>query len=489
MNITDMLANHAGNRPTHPAIVYGSETITYRDLNDLVNVVAARLYAAGLRTGDEVALILPVSTFYLVVLYALGRLGVVVLPIEPDWPLVDIEGRMERFGVTKAVISTGMPDPAAETVIRIDSSWWNADEEIPLPDFPDDGDLPYVMVFSSGTTGMPKGPLLTHNQMIQQATRVANSCWISPWDRCGSIIDTFVQVAQLVALAFHRVGATVVLFRRDLAIEEMPEAYRKAGITWAFLAPRRLRLLLALTDDGEPLMPFLRQLVVGGGPLFPDERAAARRRITPNFFENYGSNEGGFYVTAGPQDHSLKPESVGRVVPSVEAQVVDQDHNPVPTGEIGMIRFRGPAFPTEYHMNPEASADAFRDGWFYPKDAALIDEDGYVFLKGRVDDVINVDGHNVYPADIESTLVAHPAVRDAAAVGYLRPDRREVPVAFVVLNQKVERDELHRHCRQNLAYYKVPHAYVALDEMPRNPIGKILKTDLKMMAKERLAKL
>jgi acyl-coenzyme A synthetase/AMP-(fatty) acid ligase len=488
MNITDIIRSHGRTRPTHPAVEFGSDKITYREFDVLIDATAARLHSMGIRTGDQVGLVMFDSIVFLAVYYGLARLGAAIMPIEPYWPKENIEGRLQGFDVSKVIVGERAMVPDAETVIHVDTSWRDPSDAYPLPDFPDDGNLPFLMVFSSGTTGKPKGPLLTHRQMMHQALTRVTSGGMNAWDRFGSLIDLCLHIAQLNFTAVHYLGATQVLFSDRVGAEDIPEAFGRAGITAAFITPRQMRVLLPLGKDGELLMPYLRSMTTAGAPIFADEREATRRLITPNFFEDYGSNEGGRFVSSGPDDQIKKPDSVGRVIPSIEAQVVDENDDPVSPGEIGIIRFRGEEMAKEYYKNPEGTAAAFHDGWFYPKDAALIDEDGYVFLKGRTDDVINVDGHNVYPADVEDALISHPAVKEASVVGFSRPDHSEVPVAFVVALAKVQPEELRDHCRHHLPYYKVPRGYVALEEMPRNRVGKILKTDLKKMAEERFNK-
>lgn len=177
-------------------------------------------------------------------------------------------------------------------------------------------------------------------------------------------------------------------------------------------------------------------------------------------------------------DHEKYPDSVGRPLDGIEAQVVDDDGRPLPAMEIGEIGFRTPRFPTKYHGNPEATARHFRDGWFYPGDFAAINEDGYIFLMGRTDDAISYLGENFYPIETERVLRSHSAALDAAVFAIMHPAYGEQPVAAVVASEFVATDTLDRLCRENLASHKRPRWIELVPELPRNVAGKVVKSKL-----------
>ena len=180
----------------------------------------------------------------------------------------------------------------------------------------------------------------------------------------------------------------------------------------------------------------------------------------------------------GPGDLEEHGASVGRPVFAVEAEVVDASDGPLAAGETGRLRYRGPGVATGYHGDPEASREAFRDGWFYPGDLAAIDREGFVTLKGRAKDMILRGGVNIYPADIEATLTGHPAVAEAAVVAWPSREFGEEIAAFVRLSAEVDPDELVAFCRERLARYKCPRAVFPVDDLPRNSAGKVLKAEL-----------
>ncbi len=260
------------------------------------------------------------------------------------------------------------------------------------------------------------------------------------------------------------------------------EAARREA-TSLFLVPTLLRRLLELAPEDAAPFARLRLLLSSGSALHAEERRAIRNRLCPQFFEYYASTEGGGVSLLTPQDQETRGDSVGRPVFGVEVEIVDDSHAPLPVGEIGRLRYRGPAVATSFYGESEDDRETFRDGWFYPGDLASLDEAGYVYLKGRRKDMIIRGGVNIYPTDVEFALAEHPSVAEAAVVGL--PDREfgEQVAAFVVLKQATPADELMAWCRTRLAAYKVPKFVYAAPELPRNSSGKVLKLKLIEWAK------
>jgi acyl-CoA synthetase (AMP-forming)/AMP-acid ligase II len=245
-----------------------------------------------------------------------------------------------------------------------------------------------------------------------------------------------------------------------------------------FLVPTLLRRLL--DADPAPLAPLkrLKTLISSGSALTGWERRRIREDLCPNFLEYYSSTEGGGVSVLSADDQLQHGESVGRPVFGVEVQVVGEDHRPVPVGQVGRIRYRGPAVADGFHLDPEAGKDAFREGWFYPGDLGNFDDEGFLFLKGRAKDMIIRGGINIYPQEIETALLNEASVADAAVVGWPSREFDEEVAAFVVLREPVDPAELLALCRRRLAPYKVPRQIFVVDELPRNAGGKVLKPDL-----------
>jgi acyl-coenzyme A synthetase/AMP-(fatty) acid ligase len=252
------------------------------------------------------------------------------------------------------------------------------------------------------------------------------------------------------------------------------------GITWMFLTPFHMRKLLhQFANADRPVLQQLRQLVVASSVLTADERTAARRRLSPNLVEQYGTAQGGLHSVSFPADQLIAPDSVGRIVVGAEAEIVDKEDRPVPAGTIGEIRLRGPGYASAYYKDAEASARTFRNGWFYPGDLAFIDVRGFLHLKGRVDDMFIFDGVNIHPDEIEEVLTRHPQIVEAAVVAQRTEDNREVPVAFIVADGELTEQALHDHFASRIAIMRQPRVYYFVQSLPKNDMGKVIRHQLR----------
>ena len=458
MNIADIITEHAQGRPDHPAIEDGDKVVSYSELNALVNAAAANLHDAGIKSGDIVAIILPDSADHIVVLYALARLGAVVLPIDGRLPRHERRMAVEGFDI-KAVVAEPVQMPVS-TIATLDVNdvcrravkSATASIELDVPVLFDEN-RPLMVVQSSGTTGTPKRFLWTHAHFRSRGLVQVRHLGLTPSDRYLQVPNLTFMAGRRRCIMMQCLGATVVINRAPSS--EPFLAYLTAKrITFTCLTPAHLRPLLASVDGARPKTTA--KIVVTSSPVAREERILARRRLTPNLFECYATNEVGDLAFATPADQDAYPDAVGRVVENVEAQIVDADDKPLPAGEVGLVRFRGPEFPTRYLEDPEATARAFRDGWFYPGDLAQLNEEGYLFFKGRADDVINNEGAKFYPVEVEATLLAHPQVIEAAVLGWPHKRHGEVAVAFVVTASAVAQEDVVAFCRKRIAGYKVP---------------------------------
>jgi acyl-CoA synthetase (AMP-forming)/AMP-acid ligase II len=235
---------------------------------------------------------------------------------------------------------------------------------------------------------------------------------------------------------------------------------------------------LELPEDAVASFRGLRVLLSSGSALHPDERRQIRERLCPNFCEYYGSTEGGGVSVLTPRDQEIYSDSVGRTIFGVDVEIVDDEHRVLPAGEIGRLRYRGPAVATGFYGEAEPDPETFRDGWFYPGDLASVNQDGYVFLRGRRKDMIIRGGVNIYPNDVEAALLAHPAVAEAAVTGLPDPEFGEQVAAFIVVRAEVSDGELIAWCRARMAAYKTPARILRRPELPRNSGGKVLKAQL-----------
>jgi acyl-CoA synthetase (AMP-forming)/AMP-acid ligase II len=243
--------------------------------------------------------------------------------------------------------------------------------------------------------------------------------------------------------------------------------------TAAFLVPTLLTRLLAMARDGEMLLPTVRVLISSGAALYAAEQREIRRRVSANLFQYYSSTEGGGCSLLRPEEFAGHPDSVGQPCFGVDVEVVDEQHQALPPGRIGRLRYRSAASADHYYKGDESAA--FRDGFFYPGDIGEFDADGFLYLRGRSKDMIIRGGVNIYPSDIESVVLLYPGVVEASAVAVPSQEfGEEIAVAFVARGE-IEIEALRAHCAAGLARFKIPRYFLPFEELPKAGIGKIDK--------------
>lgn len=476
-NIADPLVLHARQRPTQIAIIQGDQTMDYRTLDRQVSERAAHLQDLGVHPGQLVGVALRDSIEHLIMLYAVARAGAVILPM--DWRWLPFEKRRltDHFRPALVVVEPGGSFEGA-CCVEVDDNWHAALRHVDTArEFPD-GDRGLIMSLSSGTTGRPKGPMLTHEQMAFRFSMHWVELGFGSRERYINATPIYFGGGRSFCMSSLYSGASVVLFAPPYTPEQLATEVARTQATVSFLVPTLLRRLLQANPEAVAPMRQLKTLISSGSALTAQERQRIREYICPQFLEYYSSTEGGGVTTLSPSDQMRYGESVGRPVFGVEVGIVDEAHRPVPCGTVGRIRYRGPAVADSFHGDPQASQEAFRDGWFYPGDLGTMNEDGYLFLKGRAKDMIIRGGVNIYPQEIEATLLGHPSVAEAAVVGWPSREFDEEVAAFVMRKGEVADAELLALCRSSLAPYKVPRQVFFLDEFPRNSLGKVLKVEL-----------
>ena len=488
MNLTDILDNHAARRPDRPAVEHAGGIVTHGEFAGLTRRWAAHLGDWGIGAGDLVGIVLKDTVEHIVALHAIARLGAVILPMDWRWTVAEKRRVADFFGARLVLCEAGDDliggGANAETAVVDDD--WRAGVAAADGDraFSSAGDPMMLLSLSSGTTGTPKGPIISHEQMFARFMIYFMTLGFDERTRFLCASPLYFGGSRGYAMCALYCGGTVVLFPQPFTAPDLVAATRRARASHLFLVPTVLRRLLDVpggTPDA-PLLAGLDCLLSTGGALHPEERAELMARVCPNYLNFYGSTEGGGCTALLPDDPPEAASSVGRPVFSASLEIVGDDDARLPPGEVGHIRFHHPGTATGFYNDPEQSREAFRDGWYYPGDLGWMDEAGYLFLAGRATDMIIRGGVNVYPAEIEHVLGLHEGIREVAVVG--RPDREfgEQIVAFVVARDAASPpndDALHRHCQANLAPYKVPREFRFLDDLPKSGVGKVLKTKLR----------
>lgn len=485
MNLADALSHHVRARPDRPAIIAGERVVLYRDLDGMVRRWAAHLLTSGARQGEVLGIALRDSVEHLVALYAAARMGAISLPMDWRWTEAEKAAVATHFGARLVLIEPDAPPLPGLPCVAVDAGFLAAvaaaPDRLDFAEGPDCGEMNLLLSLSSGTTGRPKGPVVTHQQFLRRF-------WTHWIDLGLNARETYVSATPMyfgggrtfcMSLLFS--GGTVVLFPPPYRPEELAAEIARREATSAFLVPTLLRRLLDLPAEQAASLRRLRLLLSSGAPLHPWERQAIREKLCPEFHEYYASTEGGGVSLLRPEDMAVHPDSVGRPVFGVEVAILGDDDRPLPHGEVGRLAYCGPGVARGFHNDVAASAEAFLDGWFLPGDLAAVNDAGYVFLKGRRKDLIIRGGVNIHPTEIESVLLGDPGIAEAAVVAWPSADLGEEVAAFIVPRAgkapPTEAD-LIALCAERLAPYKVPRGVFAIADLPRNSAGKVVKADL-----------
>lgn len=475
MNIAAPLIHHARARPDHPAIVAGDTSILYKDLDAIVRRTAGLLAGKGICRKAVVGVALRDTPEHLISILALAACGAIVLPLDWRWTAAEQERVALHFGATAVLLEADVLWNGSAQAIRCDAAWQaEVSQTAPADALTDEADLPFLLSLSSGTTGMVKGPLVTHEQFLRRFWPHWINLGLNAQSRFVSATPLYFGGGRTFALSQLFSGGTVILFPPPYEPHELVQEVNRRQATALFLVPTLLRRLLALDRTDGVSMPSLTVLLSSGSPLHAAERRDIQKMLSPHLYEMYATTEGGGVSLLTPDDQRRHSDSVGRALFGVEIEVVADNGDALPAGVTGVLRYRGPGCATRMHGAGDGSG-MFAHGWFYPGDIGMLDKDGYLFLKGRRKDVIIRGGVNIYPAEVEEALLSHPCVAEAAVAAAPSPELGEEVLAFVVRKGAVTTDELRSLCEARLAPYKRPSAIHFVDDMPRNSSGKILK--------------
>jgi fatty-acyl-CoA synthase len=503
VNWFGVLAHHATRSPGKPLTVFERETTTYGEMATRVAALAAGLHNRGVGRGDVVGLLSYNCPEFLETLFAANYLGAIAMPV--NWRLAAPEVRyiLEHSEARALVCDEAMVGVAGDATKGMEATLlracvapappagWAA-----LADLRGDpgavapvsaaGDEIHRLMYTSGTTGHPKGVMLTHANLAWKNLAHIVEFGFTGDDlglACGPLYH--VGALDLTTTSLIAAGATVIVHRSFDAAAVVDELER-SRVTTVWLAPAMVNAIMALPGVEQRDLSSVR-VIINGGEKMPIPLIERIERTFPSawFADAYGLTETVSGDTFLDRDSIIaKLGSVGRPCLHLELDVWDEGGQSVAPGERGEIVLRGPKVFAGYWRDPDATAKAFAGGWFHTGDIGVRDEDGYLWIVDRLKDMIVSGGENIAGSEVERVLYEHEAVVEVAVVG--RPDERwgEVPVAFVVVRAgaAVTPDELVEHCRANLAKFKVPKDVTFIDALPRNPSGKVLKRELRAQA-------
>jgi fatty-acyl-CoA synthase len=501
------LARVAGRFPDKTGFIYLDRRYSFAAVDARVDQVARGLASVGVTKGDRVAMLMGNSMTTVETYFALSRLGAIAVPVNLRFVAPEIQFILSDCGAsallvdqayaeTAAVARASVPGLARCLVIGGDPSaggpgslsWEqvvDAADGAPLTVDLDNDDAAMIM-YTSGTTGRPKGAVLTHYSLAMSAMSAMIEQHLSESDEVWYLNLPLFHISGVAGIyPYMFVGGTSVIsplgaFDAATAVDDL-ERYQ---VTAACFVGPQWQAIVALPDV-EQHRYALRRVIWGTSPAIVPLLEAVRRAFPDaEIYNTFGQTEmSPVSCMLGAKDFDARKGSVGKPVINVEARLVDDDMVDVARGDVGEIVYRGPAVMREYWNLPEATAEAFSGGWFHSGDLCRQDEDGFIYVVDRKKDVVISGGENIYSAEVEAVIVTHPKVRDVAVIGVAHEKWGETPRAIVTAADPADpptEEELMAHCRDRLASFKKPTSFVILEgDLPRNAMGKVTKPALR----------
>jgi long-chain acyl-CoA synthetase len=494
MNISENVQRAAKFFPEKSAVLFEGTTIRYGELDARVHRLANALTARGVAKGDRVALFLPNIPEFIICYLATVRVGAIAVSVNAMLKSGELEyifndcqpvivcttGELlphlpakDCPGTDRVLICEG--DPQGHPTL---TRWMETGADTgPIAHMePSD---PAALLYTSGTTGFPKGATLTHGNVVSNIYSTVHHAGFARDDRMVLFLPLFHVFGQnFIMNATFLSCATLLLYRRFVPDQIAAAIARDRG-TMLFAVPTIYIHLLNMNLSGDDLATIRYEF--SAAATMPQEISAQwTERFGRPVYEGYGLTECSPFACYN-HDFRHKFGSVGTPVENFEIRIFDEDDNPLPVGEWGEIGIRGPGVMAGYWNKPEESAQALRGGWLHSGDIGMVDDEGYVFIVDRVKDMINVSGLKVWPAEVEQYLYRHPAIREVAVYGVPHAEKGEVVKAAIVLKSTgaATAEEILAYCRERMAVYKVPSAVDLIDELPKSATGKILKRILR----------
>jgi fatty-acyl-CoA synthase len=502
--VSDSIAGQAPPvAPDSPAVSIADEPpLTWAEFREMEVAYASALQRAGVKPGDRVGMLLKNSVDYIIFIFAIARTGAIavrlnwrLMPAELNFILNDSGTTLLLFDGDLADKIEGIRDgiPVKRYVVRGDASaaegWAEPLEEFlhgelstSFPELnPDD---PACLMYTSGTTGLPKGAIWTHGNnlwfgAIQGLRWKFDSSTVAMTS--GPLFHAGGWEALLLgAIANH--GTAITYYSGSFKLLDYLAACRAQKATdvllYSFIVPEFIRM----PDCAELIPPTLRRIVCGGDTLMPWVYEEFAKRLPHiELVQVYGLTEGGAITCCLDGKDADRAGSVGRTMPFTDVRVVDNQGNSAAVGEVGELYVRSPSVSPGYWQRPEANKETFVDGWCKTGDLASIDADGFITLGGRAKDMIRSGGENIYPAEVEAVLATAAGVADSAVVAVPDPKYHEVGCAILVAidGMTIDVEAVRAYCVETMAKYKVPKYFVVVDELPRTPSGKVKKFELR----------
>ncbi|MEH7246664.1 fatty acid--CoA ligase family protein [Neobacillus niacini] len=511
MNITSKLQETAKKSASKTAYYFMGKGTTYDELDGAITKFASGLEKLGVKQGDHIALLLGNSPHFVIGLYGALRLGATVIPVNPIYTADEI-GYILNNGDVKLVVALDMAIPLAEEVhaflpkveqfvfcetsdngigqhnvesLTLYPKMKSFSEVIAIGDLSfvgpelQDDDIA-IILYTSGTTGKPKGAMLTHKNLYSNASDVGNYLKMNHQDRVITTLPMFHVFCLTVALNAPLLSGATLLISPRFSPKETFDLAREYKATVFAGVPTMYNFLYQYPEGNPQDFHTLRLCISGGASLPVALLNNFEKKFNVQVSEGYGLSEASPVTCFNPLDRPRKAGSIGTSILHVENKIVNELGEELPVGAVGELIVSGPNVMKGYYKMPEETASALRGGWLYTGDLARMDEDGYFYIVDRKKDLIIVGGYNVYPREVEEVLYNHPDIVEVAVLGVPDSNLGESIKCYVVSkNPNTTDKDLLSYCQEHLAKYKVPSSIEFLDELPKNTTGKILRRALK----------
>lgn len=501
MNLGDFLTDAAHRTPDRDAVRFRDEVLEFSEMDRKVDDLARGLARLGLKRGEKCVLMMPNSLNWVLVYYALARLGAVVVPVNPTYRRGELEHIFSDSGARAFVGHVDYlnePIPVMESLPRMDILI--ADGGSAPPGFTQleglfdeaaetgepasankDTDDPFAIIYTSGTTGLPKGAVLTHGNLMGDVLAVSGLRQSEPDDVVLCVLPLFHIYGQthVLNLSIHS-GLTIRMWDHFDPAEVMT-AIEDEESTILYAVPTMINRMVELAATSPPKRSSLRFCVSGGASLPVEVMKRFEKIFDTWIMEGYGLTECSPTCLENPPGRT-RPGSIGFPVPGFEARIVDDNDADVPLGDVGELIIRGPGVMKEYLNQPDATRTVLKGGWLHTGDLARQDEDGYTYIVDRKKEMIIRGGYNVYPREVEEVFYTFPGVLEVAVLGIPDADLGEEVAAAVVLRpgDRTTAEELREYVKERVAPYKYPRVIKLVDDLPKSSSGKILKREISL---------
>lgn len=512
MNLSSRLSQTVKEYGDKPAFIFAGKETSYMQLENEINQFARSLRHLGVSKGDHVAIVLGNSPQFIISLYGALRIGATVIPINPIYTPDEIAYIINN-GDVKVVISLDLliplfeklaPHiPKVEQIIICETASSESNGEgsrgeetlntlkmksftkllstdfAPIDVFDLDDDDVAVILYTSGTTGQPKGAMLTHKNLYSNAIDTANYLKMSDGDVVVTTLPMFHVFCLTVSLNAPLMNGATLLIVPRFSPQVVMELVKRHQATVFAGVPTMYNFLFQYEQAIPEDLNSLRLCISGGASMPVSLLKGFEQKFKVVVSEGFGLSEASPVTCFNPLDRPRKPGSIGTNILHVENKIVNEMGEELPANQVGELIVRGPNVMKGYYKMPEETSHTIRDGWLYTGDLARKDDEGYFYIVDRKKDTIIVGGFNVYPREVEEVLYNHKDVMEVAVLGVPDPNLGEVVKCFVVTNNEIAEEMLLEYCKEHLAKYKIPSTIEFLEELPKNTTGKILRRALK----------